>query len=446
MDKNEDALAGAGGRLTSMSVPKTQVTRQTEQPKKAKRPFEDLPSRGTAIELCCGMGGMGIGLRELGFDVKRAYDLWDEAVAIYNHNFGESAAAVCNLVTAKGRALVQTGCAGLGEIELLAAGPPCKGFSQLRNGFHDGRNGHNRVLRAMPSYVAMLKPRMFLIENVPALLTHRTGKTFNAVLHKLRSPAPGLVYRLQYGVYDAATYGTPQARKRVLIFGVRRDDGTERLPEPEQDLAALFAAIRHGSPVPEHLTKQSKALQDPKHMALTSSRQALSDLPVLGAGAREPTQVYATKPKSTYQRWARQGAGKVLHDTQTPAITPNTLERLQQVPAGGCARKIPKEHLNGLARRFDSAYRRLHPDAPSTALSTKYDCVYHFDQERSLSVREYARLQGIPDRITFPQTIAPRRSAYEMIGNSVPPLLIKHVLGLALEAGEETPDDAGPRR
>lgn len=50
--------------------------------------------------------------------------------------------------------------------------------------------------------------------------------------------------------------------------------------------------------------------------------------------------------------------------------------RLRHIPPGGCARLIPTEHLNGLARRHDSAYRRLHPDAPSTALSTKYDCVY----------------------------------------------------------------------
>jgi site-specific DNA-cytosine methylase len=53
-------------------------------------------------------------------------------------------------------------------------------------------------------------------------------------------------------------------------------------------------------------------------------------------------------------------------------------------------------------------------------------------EDRSLSVREYARLQGIPDRVTFPSNLACRRSAYEMIGNSVPPLLIERVLGEAL--------------
>lgn len=98
------------------------------------------------------------------------------------------------------------------------------------------------------------------------------------------------------------------------------------------------------------------------------------------------------------------------------------------ISPGGCARNIPEAKLNGLSRRFDSAYRRLHPDAPSTALSTKYDCIYHYEASRSLSVREYARLQGIPDHITFPEVLASRRQVYEMIGNSVPPLLIRGVL------------------
>ena len=70
-------------------------------------------------------------------------------------------------------------------IDLLAAGPPCKGC-QIRNGHHDGRNGHNRVLMAMPEYVAILKPHIFLIENVPDLVRHWEGKTFPTVLAQLK--------------------------------------------------------------------------------------------------------------------------------------------------------------------------------------------------------------------------------------------------------------------
>jgi DNA (cytosine-5)-methyltransferase 1 len=387
-----------------------------------------------AVELCAGLGGIGIGLRELGFEVARAYDFWGEAVAVYNHNLRGDIAVECNLLSGKGRALVQADCRQLGEIDLLAAGPPCKGFSQLRNGRHDGRNGHNRVLAAMPSYVALIRPRMFMIENVPDLIRHRQGKTFAGLLNQLESPDDHLRYRVEYKVYDAAWFGTPQARRRIIILGVRYGAGNERLPDPGPDLRALFAAIRHGSSVPDEFAAHSGALRDPDDRRLTSASQALSDLPVLGPGELGHEYEYSGPPQTAYQRWVRRNAPERLQDMRTPAVNDVTVNRLKYIPPGGCAAVIPKEHLNGLSRRYGSAYRRLHPDAPSTALSTKYDCIYHYALPRSLSVREYARLQGIPDRITFPSNLICRRSAYEMIGNSVPPLMIERILREALEA------------
>lgn len=438
MNYNKDNPAGQSNYSSRQGAePLQPISTQVDGPNTllTGQPKKVATSRGAAIELCCGMGGMGVGLRELGFDVLQAYDIWDTAVSIYNHNHEHGAALQCNLLTAAGRKLVSDGRKRIDDLELLAAGPPCKGFSQLRNGFHDGRNGHNRVLKVMPAYIAMLRPRMFLIENVPALLSHREGKTFGAILVALAKPVERLNYRVEFGVYDAAASGTPQARKRLLIFGVREDSGNERLPDPGPDLAPLFAAIRHSGPVPERFRSYHDMLLDPHVMALTTARQALSDLPTLGAGEMKEGLRYASMPKSSYQSWVRLGAPVLISDTRTPAITDATLKRLQHVSPGGCANSIPDEHLNGLARRYGSAYRRLHPNAPSTALSTKYDCAYHFDQDRSLSVREYARLQGIPDRVTFPKELTSRRSAYELIGNSVPPLLIKHVLGQTLHAG-----------
>jgi DNA (cytosine-5)-methyltransferase 1 len=386
---------------------------------------------GTAVELCAGFGGIGIGLRALGYEVTRAYDSWDEAVAIYNHNFPGEVAASCNLLSPTGRKLIEADRRRIGEVDLLAAGPPCKGFSQLRNGHHDGRNGHNRVLAALPEYIAILRPRMFLIENVRDLIIHRGGKTLAALTARLARPARKLRYSVEHQVYDAAAFGTPQARRRVLILGVL--DGAERrLPLPGPDLTPLFTAVRHRGQAPSKLRPFLDALLDPEDSALTSAGQALSDLPALDAGSSEEDRPYASAPKSAFQRWARAGAGPVVRDTRTPTVKGETVERLQHIPPGGCARSIPNECLNGLSRRYDSAYRRLHPDAPSTALSTKYDCVYHYAADRSLSIREYARLQGIPDAFTFPSDLACRRSCYEMIGNSVPPLLVERVLGAVL--------------
>jgi site-specific DNA-cytosine methylase len=158
----------------------------------------------------------------------------------------------------------------------------------------------------------MLRPRLFVIENVPDLIKYRGGRTLADLLGRLERPARRLRYRIEYKVYDAALFGTPQARRRVLILGVRYGDGQERLPEPGPDLAVLYSAIRHNGKIPKLLEIYRKALLDPDNEMLTSASQALSDLPQLGPGAPEVARAYATGPKNAFQRWARSGASELL--------------------------------------------------------------------------------------------------------------------------------------
>lgn len=396
---------------------------------KVRWPTKTPRSSGVAVELCCGMGGIGIGLAAAGYEVVSAYDAWPEAVAVYNHNSPNPVARECDILSEEGKKAIKKDSRRFGEIDLLAAGPPCKGFSQIRNGHHHRPNPHNQVLLALPEYVALFQPRLVLIENVPDLARHRDAKTLRDLLRRLERPGPrGVRYRVEHGVYDAALYGTPQARRRIFVLCVRHGDGNERLPPESPDLGPLYAALRHGGAVPDDLRPYQEVLSDPGDLGMTTAAQALSDLPVLDPGEAELPRPYATTAVTAYQRAMRAAARDRLSNTRTPEVRDETVHRLEMIPPGGCARDIPPEKLNGLSRRYDSAYRRLHPDAPSTALSTKYDCVYHFSQKRSLSVREYARLQGVPDRIAFPEKLACRRFAYEMIGNSVPPFLVHGVL------------------
>ena len=187
---------------------------------------DQRPRIGAAVELCCGMGGIGIGLASAGYDVLKAYDSWAPAVAVYNHNAPKRVATVCDILADEGRAAIKKDRRCLGDIDLLVAGPPCKGFSQIRNGHHDRPNQHNRVLLAMPDCISIIRPRLVLIENVPDLVRHNGGKTLRDLLARLDRPGPkGLRYRVQYGVYDAALYGTPQARRRIFILAVRNGSG-----------------------------------------------------------------------------------------------------------------------------------------------------------------------------------------------------------------------------
>ncbi len=229
-----------------------------------------------------------------------------------------------------------------------------------------------------------------------------------------------------------SSYGTPQARRRLLLLAVRRGSGNERLPAPGPELGPLFTAIRHGDRIPKEFREFREILEDADDIRLTTSAQALSDLPDLEAGEPELPRAYAHKALTAYQRAVRQSAPRHLSNTQTPKVRRETVQRLRRIPPGCSAQKLPSRFRDGLSRSYSSAYRRLHPEAPATSLSTKYDCAYHYTHHRALSVREYARLQGIPDFVSFPAELVCRRSAYEMIGNSVPPFLIQGVTAVAM--------------
>ena len=303
-------------------------------------------------------------------------------------------------------------------------------------------NSHNQVLLKIPEYIAIFRPRLVLIENVPDLVRHNEGETFRSLIKHLAQPGPrALQYRVEFGVYDAALYGTPQTRRRILILAVRKGLCEARLPASSPDLSRLNTALRRGGQIPRQFQAYADLLADPDGLSMTAGWQALSDLPVLGPSEPEAPREYASRPSTAYQRVMREQSPRLVSNTQTPGVRDETVRRLEMIPPGGCARDIPEDRTNGLSRRFDSAYRRLHPNATSTALSTRYDCVYHYDKHRSLSVREYARLQGIPDHICFPSELTCRRNAYEMIGNSVPPFLVYGVMAAVISSRHERKEE-----
>jgi DNA (cytosine-5)-methyltransferase 1 len=198
-------------------------------------------------------------------------------------------------------------------------------------------------------------------------------------------------------------------------------------------------------------------LNDPWDQRVVSVSQALGDLQQLEpsgyqADVRKTGAVLA-EPTSVYQKVMREGLGSEIANVSVPRINEDTRLRLQAIPPGGNHLDLPDQltarYLTGarwgqdngtgrLSRKHFYAYRRLHPDIWSWTLNTKADSVYHWSEERALSVREFARLQSFPDRYVV--TTDPRRgvlpgrmsggaahSRYRQIGNAVPPLLARAV-------------------
>jgi DNA (cytosine-5)-methyltransferase 1 len=383
-----------------------------------------------SVDICSGLGGFSIAARLLGMKPIAAADVWQNAADVYQQNFPEADFTVGDVTSEATLATIAEGARSNGGCDIMTAGPPCQGFSQMRNGRHNVSDPRNEVSRHMPKAVAALEPRAFIIENVPAIFDHQKGAFAARLLQALRRPKKGLRYHVHKAVYDAALFGVPQQRRRGFIIGMQHGEGEISLPHlPE--ISWYFTARRRNLPVNGYSDDITRILEDPEDLRLVSVKQALGDLPTLGAGAGEEARPYRMPAASAYQR-ALRGRKRMIMNTATPRILDVTANRLKKLKPGECVTDLPEPTRRSLSRRFMSAYRKLHPELPSTTLFTKIDCAYHPSAIRALSVREYARLQSIPDSFEFPG--APR-NAYAMIGNAVPPLLAASLLKQAIQLG-----------
>jgi DNA (cytosine-5)-methyltransferase 1 len=417
-----------------------------------------VPARSvfSVVDLFSGAGGLSEGFRQAGFAVLAGSDNDPDALATYAVNFPEAqvihgdirAAAVKEQILAAAR-----------EASVLVGGPPCQAYSQMRNHTRVIDDPRNSLYREFVEALRAALPLAFVMENV-------TGMDQMGVREQILSDlAISGEYDVRAQVVDAADFGVPQTRKRLLFMGVRRDTGMTApvlngSSATESVVLARFTGDRR--PRYQFVTQQNlrsmqlaEALEDTENLTAVSAFQAISDLAALPVGNRRDQMAWdeIPEPTSAYQRLMRVDPRPVVSNVQVPRMNRDTELRLLGIPQGGNHRDLDERLLgryltgqrwgqdNGsgrLSRKHFYAYRRLHPALWAWTLNTKSDCVYHYESARALSVREFARLQSFPDRFTF--TTDPRRgplegrhdggpahSRYRQAGNAVPPLLAKSV-------------------
>jgi len=406
------------------------------------------------VDLFCGAGGLSEGFRQAGFAVIAGSDNDPDAMATYAANFPGAKAITGDIRSAaiKEQILEQAR-----RATVLVGGPPCQAFSQVRNHTRMIDDPRNSLYREFLDVLKQTLPPAFVVENV-------TGMDQMGVREQIAADlALDGEYEVLPQVADAADFGVPQSRKRLLFVGVRRTTGLTPVEIAGTNATQAVTLARFAGPrkpryqvvVQEHLRsmRTGEALVDPANATVVTAADALSDLIGLPVGNRVDVIPYAelSAPKSAYQKLMRDGAGKTLANVQVPRINPDTELRLLGIPPGGNYRDLRDEltdryitghrwgHDNGtgkLSRKHFYAYRRLHPGVWAWTLNTKADSVYHYAVARALSVREFARLQSFPDRFVF--TTDPRRgmiegrhdggpahSRYRQAGNAVPPLLAR---------------------
>jgi DNA (cytosine-5)-methyltransferase 1 len=365
-----------------------------------------------AADLFSGAGGLSLGLEAAGYRVVLGADHDTEAVETHRHHFGGlmldwdlgdtgNVARIAGLVTGA-------------QVELLAGGPPCQPFSKagrskirhrVRRGLRDPNDERRDLWRSFLEVVRIALPPAVVMENVPDMALDREMFILRAMVYELGE----LGYAVEERVVDTWRYGVPQFRQRLILVALR--DGT---------------GFRWPEEIPDKVTV----------------RNAIGDLPEVEGGWRPEGGAdgwadYAG-PVTEFQRRMRAGisnadAGKVF-DHITRPVREDDERAFQLMDATTRYSELPEDMRRYRHDIFDDKYKRLDEDGLSrtiTAHIAKDGYWYiHPWQNRTLTVREAARLQTFPDRFRF---AGPPSAAFRQIGNAVPPALAER-LGQAVRA------------
>lgn len=373
----------------------------------------------TLIDLFAGAGGLSCGLEMAGFRPLLANELQPVFAASYQLNNPETELLrgdIRQLCASSLRALL-----GLrqGELDLLAGGPPCQGFS-INAPIRSLDDERNHLFREFMRIAAELLPKAILLENVPGIVSLGRG----TVVEQIHRELVQLGYRAEHRILFAGHYGAPQLRFRTIFLAVRSKTVAVKFPPPayQAEAAANFTGAKE-------LCLDILPLFQQRLKSQTTVWDAISDLPEIDSGARHDQKMpYAGPPAGTYQKTLRNGS-EYVYNHSCNALGRINLERLKHIPQGGSWRDIPFDLLPaGLkrARRSDHTrrYGRLAPDGLCSTILTKCDphwgSFFHPTQDRVISVREAARIQSFPDRHRFTGSVTQQ---YEQVGNAVPPLL-----------------------
>lgn len=373
------------------------------------------------IDLFSGAGGLSCGLEMSEFHSVLGAEIHPVYAKTYSINHPKTFVFNEDIYKISPEKILELANLKRGELDLLAGGPPCQGFSinaPVRNN-DDKRNILFKEFIRIASYI---KPKALIIENVPGIVSFNNGLVVEEIYDSLK----GIGYSVDHRILFAGHYGVPQTRFRTIFIAVR-DGGNIVFPEPTHNVTAV-ANFSKSKELCFRIEKEKTNLLKKK----VTVWDAISDLPEIEAGQCINDKPYSIFPISDYQIMMRNGSNKIFNHISSNLGSLNK-ERLKYIPQGGSWRDIPFDLLpSGLkrARRSDHTkrYGRLHPNELCSTILTKCDphwgSFFHPTQTRTLSVREAARIQSFPDRYIFTGRLTEQ---FEQVGNAVPPLMAKAI-------------------
>jgi DNA (cytosine-5)-methyltransferase 1 len=364
----------------------------------------------TAIDLFCGCGGISAGLRDAGFRILCGADMEPNYVRTFRHNFPEAMVATEDLSRLAPSELMGRLGIGPGELDLLAGGPPCQGFSKnvpRRQRVLDSSN--NRLIRTFLDHAVAISPRMVLMENVAEMRNGFDRTYSDGIVSRLAEAG----YHVSHGVLNAADHGVPQRRRRAFFLAWR---GQRPLAFPTGSHVGRTAGDA-GMP---------RAPGEDARSGHVTVWEAIGDLPSVPHDDSRVSFAYGSQPFSAYQRIVRRGRDVVANHAPRKLASIQH-ERLASLKPGEGLKELPL-HLRPRSG-YSGAYGRLTRDMVAPTItrwvfhpgSGRFG---HPDDIRVITIREAARLQGFADDFEFTGTYTQQAG---QVGNAVPPLLIEKI-------------------
>lgn len=354
----------------------------------------------TAIDLFCGAGGLSLGLTDAGFSVLVGADSDPYAVETHQANIG-GLGFLGDLSDPAGF-LEQLEIWGIRSVDLVAGGVPCQPFSRagrskirdlVRAGRRQAVDPRTKLWQSFVRVVEVLRPRAVLLENVPDLAVWDDG----AVLTGFRESLRQLGYSTSARPIDAFDFCVPQHRARLFVVGLR----------------------------------SGREFTWPQPRGRCTLRDAIGDLPPVPPATRSETMTY-DGPRTELQGRLRRDVGVeaagLVHDHITRDVRPDDAEAFALLGPGQGYADLPERLRRYRADIFKDKYHRLSWDdlCRSITAHISRDAYWyiHPDQDRTLSIREAARVQTFPDWFRFAGQPTHR---LRQIGNAVPPLLAEAI-------------------
>jgi DNA (cytosine-5)-methyltransferase 1 len=373
-------------------------------------------TRPIGVDLFAGAGGMSLGFEQAGFDIAAAIEIDPIHCAVHRFNFPQCAILPRSISQVTGDQIRAAARIGSRQIDVVFGGAPCQGFSLIgQRALDDPRN---RLVKDFVRIVSELKPKYFVFENVRGLTLGQHRKFLDELI--LAFSEHRYKIRLPWLVLDAAEYGVPQHRERLILLGSQMQLPLPHYPAPLCNPADCESRL--GLPTGPTCRDALGDLPDVDNFdQLMESDETVPRIwSNFSAYARK---LHCFSKADWYFGYVRNWNPSILTSSNRTQHTPISKRRFAETLPGMVE---PVSRFYKLAAYGLSNTLRAGTDSARGAFTSPRPI--HYDHHRCVTVREMARLQGFPDWFRFHAT---KWHGARQIGNSVPPPLAR-AIGLSI--------------